>query len=59
LQAIAAGGVGFVITPFNLRWHAAACGHVQTMTVGTREWFVATFAELTDYLQERITVSAR
>ena len=56
LQAIAAAGVGFVITPFNRRWHAAACPHVQTMTVGTRKWFAATPAELADYLQARIPV---
>ena len=55
LQAIAAAGVGFVITPFNRRWHAAACPHVQTMTVGTRKWFAATPAELADYLQARVT----
>ena len=48
LQAIAAAGVGSVITPFNRRWHAAACP--QTMTVGTRKWFAATPAELADYL---------
>jgi hypothetical protein len=45
----------FCITPFNRRWHAAACPHVQTMTVGTRKWFAATSAELADYLQQRIT----
>jgi hypothetical protein len=55
LQGIAAAGVGFVITPFNRRWHAAACPHVQTMTAGTRKWFAATPAELADYLQARIT----
>jgi hypothetical protein len=55
LQGIAAAGVGFVITPFNRRWHAAACPHVRTMTVGARKWFAATPAELADYLQGRIT----
>jgi hypothetical protein len=55
LQAIAAAGAGFVITPFNRRGHAAACPHVQRMTVGTRKWFAATSAELADYLQARIT----
>ena len=54
LRAIAAAGVGFVITPFNRRWHAAACPHVQRMTVGTPKWFAATPAELADYLQGRI-----
>ena len=55
LHAIAAAGTGFVITPFNRRWHTATCPHVQTMTVGTPKWFAATSAELTDYLQQRIT----
>ena len=55
LQGIAAAGVGFVVTPFNRRWHVAACPHVRTMTVGTRKWFAATPAELTGYLQARIT----
>jgi len=55
LQGIAAGGSGFVITPFNRRWHTATCPYVQTMTVGTRKWFAATPAELADYLQARIT----
>ena len=55
LQAIAAAGAGFVITPFNRRWHAAACPHVQTMTVGARKWFAATPGELADYLEARIT----
>lgn len=55
LRAIAAAGTGFVIAPFNRRWHAAACSHVQAMTVGTPKWFAATSAELTDYLQQRIT----
>jgi hypothetical protein len=55
LRAIAAAGVGFVITPFNRRWHVAACPHVRTMSVGTPKWFAATPAELADYLQARIT----
>ena len=55
LRAIATAGTGFIITPFNRRWHTATCPHVQTMTVGTRKWFAATPAELTDYLQQRIT----
>jgi hypothetical protein len=55
LRAIAAARTGFVISPFNRRWHAATCPHVQTMTVGTPKWFAATAAELTDYLQQRIT----
>ena len=55
LRAIATAGTGFVITPFNRRWHTATCPHVQEMSTGTRKWFAATTAELTDYLQQRIT----
>jgi hypothetical protein len=55
LRAIAAAGTGFIITPFNRRWHRSACPHVRTMTVSTRKWFAATPAELADYLQQRIT----
>jgi hypothetical protein len=53
--ATLAAGAGFVITPFCRRWHRATCPHVQAMTVGTPKWFAATSAELTDYLQQRIT----
>lgn len=56
LRAIAAAGTGFIITPFNRRWHMATCPHVQAMTTGTQKWFAATTAELTDYLQQRITL---
>jgi hypothetical protein len=55
LHAIAAAGSGFVVTPFNRRWHTATCPHVQAMRVGTPKWFAATPAELADYLQQRIT----
>jgi hypothetical protein len=55
LHAIVTAGTGFVVTPFNRRWHTATCPHVQGMTVGTRKWFAATPTELADYLQQRIT----
>ena len=55
LRAMAAAGTGFIITPFNRRWHTVTCPHVQTMTVGARKWFAATPAELAGYLQQRIT----
>ncbi len=56
LRAIATAGTGFVITPFNRRWHTATCPHVQAMSTGTRKWFAETIAELTDYLQQRIAL---
>ena len=55
LQAIAAARVGFVVSPFYRRWHAAGCPHVRTMTVGSRKWFAATPGELEDYLEARIS----
>jgi hypothetical protein len=54
LRAIAADGVGFVIAPFNQRWHAAICPHVLAMTVNEPKWFAATLASLTAFLQERM-----
>jgi hypothetical protein len=54
LRAIAEAGVGFVISPFNLRWHAASCPHVLAMTTGEPKWFAATPAVLTAFLQERM-----
>jgi hypothetical protein len=56
LRSVAAAGTGFVITPFNRRWHTATCPHVQAMSTGTQKWFAATTAELTDYLQQRIAL---
>ena len=54
MRAIAAAGVGMIITPFNRRWHRATCLHVDSMTTGEPKWFAATTAELTDFLQQRI-----
>jgi hypothetical protein len=56
LRAIAASRAGFIITPFNRRWHRVTCPHVQAMTTGERKWFAATTAELADYLQQRIAL---
>ncbi len=56
LRDIAAAGTGYIITPFNRRWHRATCRHVQEMNTGSRKWFAATTAELTDYPQQRIAL---
>jgi hypothetical protein len=44
LQEIAAAGAGFVIDPFNRRWHAAACPRVAVMTAGQPKWHARTAA---------------
>jgi hypothetical protein len=56
LRAIAEAGTGFIITPFNRRWHRATCPYVRGMNTGTQKWFAATTPELTDYLQQRIAL---
>jgi hypothetical protein len=56
LHTIASARTGFSITPFYHRWHRATCPHVQAMNTGTQNWFAATTAELTDYLQQRIAL---
>ena len=56
LRVIAEAGTGFIITPFNRRWHRATCPYVEGMNTGTQKWFAATTAELTDYLQQRIAL---
>lgn len=54
LHTIATAGTGFVVTPFNRRWHTATCPHLSAMTVGTPKWFAATPADLEDYLRQRM-----
>jgi hypothetical protein len=54
LGEIAAVGAGFIIDPFNRRWHVATCPHVQKMTIGQPKWFAATAAAVGDYLQDRL-----
>jgi predicted nucleic acid-binding Zn-ribbon protein len=53
LRAIAAAGNGFVVDPFNRRWHVAACPRILAMTVGQPKWFAPTNAALTSYLHQR------
>jgi hypothetical protein len=54
LQGIAATGTGFVIDPFNRRWHVAACSRVHGMTIGQSKWFAPTRAALDSYLEARL-----
>jgi hypothetical protein len=58
LRAIVAAGAGFVVDPFNRRWHLAACPRILNMTVGQPKWFAPTNAALTWYLQQRTALYA-
>lgn len=53
LGEIALKGAGFVVDPWNRRWHAAACPHVQRMTIGQPKWFAPTPAARDAYLRQR------
>src|SRR5689334_18257728 len=53
LRTIAAAGTGFIVDPFNRRWHVAACPRILTMTVSQPKWFAPTNAALTSCLQQR------
>jgi hypothetical protein len=53
LRAIVAAGTGFVVDPFNRRWHVVACPRILNMTVSQPKWFAPTNAALTSYLQRR------
>ncbi|TVZ03748.1 hypothetical protein EAS64_14880 [Trebonia kvetii] len=54
LREIAAAGAGFIIDPFNRRWHAAACPRVAVMTVGQAKWHVGTAAAREAFLEQRL-----
>jgi hypothetical protein len=54
LREIAAAGAGFVIDPFNRRWHAAACPRVAAMTTGQPKWHAATAADMDAFLEQRL-----
>lgn len=53
LRAIAEAGTGFVVDPFNRRWHLATCPHIHKMTTGQPKWFAASSAAMDLYLQQR------
>lgn len=45
---------GFIVDPFNRRWHLAHCPRVTSMTTGERKWFAQTRAEVDRFLDERV-----
>lgn len=54
LQNLSARGVGFVIDPFNRRWHLASCPRVGAMTLGEPKWFADDATALHHYLDARM-----
>jgi hypothetical protein len=55
LRRIAAAGVGFIVDPFNRRWHVATCPRVLGMTVGQPKWFAISTPLLEAFLRRRLT----
>ena len=53
LIALADGRAGFVVDPFNRRWHKASCPRVRSLTVGQPKWFAPDRPALDQYLQDR------
>ena len=54
LSEIAARGAGFVIDPFNRRWHAATCPRIHGMTVSEPKWFALTPVARDGFLRQRL-----
>lgn len=54
LRGIAGAGTGFLIDPFNQRWHAATCPRLPGMTTGEPKWFAATVAAREAFLGQRL-----
>src|SRR5437762_3102981 len=58
LARVAAAGTGFVIDPFNRRWHRASCERVAAMTTGEAKWFADSEDILRRYLEQRLATYA-
>lgn len=54
LARLAAAGEGFVIDPFNRRWHRTSCPRLTAMTTKERKWFADSEEERDAYLQARM-----
>lgn len=54
LREIAAAGAGFIIDPFNRRWHVAACPRVAVMTAREPKWHAGTAAAREAFLEQRL-----
>src|SRR4051794_39860301 len=53
LRAIA-GGHGYVVDPFNRRWHHATCPRIASLTLGQPKWFAPDREALDAYQRARI-----
>jgi hypothetical protein len=58
LARVAAAGAGFVIDPFNRRWHRASCARVAAMTTGEAKWFADSEDALRRYREQRLATDA-
>jgi hypothetical protein len=54
LREIAAARAGFIIDPFNRRWHAAACPRVAATTAGQPTWHAGTADAREAFLEQRL-----
>jgi len=54
LSEVAARGAGFVIDPFNRRWHRASCPRIVGMTTGQPKWFADSDNGLQHFLDQRL-----
>jgi hypothetical protein len=46
---------GFIVDPFNRRWHRTTCAQVLAMTTGERKWFGATREEVERFMADRLS----
>jgi hypothetical protein len=54
LRQIAAAGAGFIVDPFNRRWHVATCPRILDMTVRQPKWFAVTVPALEAFMRQRL-----
>ena len=48
-------GAGFVVDPFNRRWHRTRCPRVRAMTTGERKWYGATREDVDRFMADRLS----
>ena len=54
-DAVLARADGFIVDPFNRRWHRTSCARVAGMTTGERKWFGATRKEVERFMADRLS----
>ena len=55
LEDVLSRGAGFVVDPFNRRWHRTRCARVRAMTTGERKWYGATREEVDRFMADRLS----